>query len=549
VLSCISAFLLSGLVFGWQPIQLLLMREGVYEDLCDEGVMGCPAQLRKLSEIFTLASFLVSLIALPAGLFLDRFGPRPTVALSGVLIIGGLVLFGISDSQLDMFSLGYALMGVGGVLTQFAAFPVSFLIPAYQSLILAGINCCFDASCLVFQVFLSLHEWTGLPRRVMFLSYSVIAFAILAPIIVLWTLVDRAKSSSTSGGKLKVEDELNGYVALGDTEAVLLAYDVQHEMQQLHSAKDEEDLSGMTLYQQFCSSAFWTILVYTCLGMLRTSLYIACVGIVLNTYGDAAGGYVYINLFGVLLPLGVFLAPVIGWTVDSIGCLNTLQLTNALSVLNYGLSLVPSLQVQAANFIVFTTYRAFLYAMTATFNAKTFGLATMGRVMGVCNCVSAFTILIQPYFISMIFSTFNGQIFVPFMTIVMAGVALALVNEAYRWHVRSKRRGLRAASPGDNPVSLVAPSHMGVDESALHPPHDEMLGYLGRFTCKRTSSGFDEVPWHDGAMSIERRLSVTSPMAHSVRARGRGSEDYTSDVAVRSDGETAMSTAANTVVM
>ena len=38
-------------------------------------------------------------MSLPAGVFLDRFGPRAAVMLSSVIEIAGLVLLGLGDSK------------------------------------------------------------------------------------------------------------------------------------------------------------------------------------------------------------------------------------------------------------------------------------------------------------------------------------------------------------------------------------------------------------------------------------------------------------------
>ena len=71
-----SILLFSGIVFGWTALQNILLREGFYSGLCAVGQpLPCDAQSTALNRAFTFASTAVSLVALPCGMLLDRFGP------------------------------------------------------------------------------------------------------------------------------------------------------------------------------------------------------------------------------------------------------------------------------------------------------------------------------------------------------------------------------------------------------------------------------------------------------------------------------------------
>ena len=71
-----SILLFSGIVFGWTALQNILLREGFYSGLCAVGQpLPCDAQSTALNRAFTFASTAVSLVALPCGMLLDKFGP------------------------------------------------------------------------------------------------------------------------------------------------------------------------------------------------------------------------------------------------------------------------------------------------------------------------------------------------------------------------------------------------------------------------------------------------------------------------------------------
>ena len=139
----LSVFLYSGIIFGWAPLQQMLLREGQFSELCPPATnhtddAGCPAQLSQLDLVFTLSSSALSLVSLPVGIFLDRYGPRAAVSLSAACVVGGLVLLAFSDSKrLNGFTPAMVLLAAGGSLNMLAAFPISFRFPVHQPAVLA----------------------------------------------------------------------------------------------------------------------------------------------------------------------------------------------------------------------------------------------------------------------------------------------------------------------------------------------------------------------------------------------------------------------------
>ncbi|CEM01492.1 unnamed protein product [Vitrella brassicaformis CCMP3155] len=506
VFSCLAAMLLSGMIYGWAPIQLFLIQEHQYEELCDQHEKApCPAQLRKLSNIYTVGSFVIILMALPGGFFLDQVGPQATVALSAILNVIGLVLFGASDSKtFDYFAFSYAVMAAAGALAMFAGFPVSFVLPEYQTLILSGVSCCFDASCIIFQIFYTLNQWTGVSRKGLFWGYSVVAILVMGPIFYFWSLIkaEERRQAEMEGGKdiyVSMSDE-STHIASSELEPsdMPLAMPGASEViatgqgrtagEDTAPEKDEEDLTHLKLSRQMQSLAFATNLGFTIVGILRATLYIGINGILLGLYGDADTGYAYNNTFGVILPLGVLLAPMISRTVDAVGMLNTMQATNLFSVANFALAMIPNLQVQVVNFIIFAMFRAYLYSCIAAFNAKTFGVETMGRFMGMCNSIGAFGILLQPFIIDAIFGVFHGRPTVMCIIFILIGLALTAAIELYRRHIRRSY----GAMLGD---TLTSVSSVGLRESVASRESrrsSKGIVFSGRFPSSFRTQSFDD---------------------------------------------------------
>ena len=157
--SLLSVLCFSGIIFGWAPLELMLLEEDQYN------YETTAVQLQKLNIIFTVAQFLLSFASLPIGLLLDLV-PKPLYfGVAGLCEITGLILFALSDSSTtssttrstsaseqesnqaqdhDHFLLGYSLLAVGGCMTLLGAYPASFLLPHYQAGILVRTLRCID---------------------------------------------------------------------------------------------------------------------------------------------------------------------------------------------------------------------------------------------------------------------------------------------------------------------------------------------------------------------------------------------------------------------
>ena len=82
----LSIFFFSGIIFGWASLNAILIDQGFYRSLCTESEpTPCQAQANALNQAFTIASTVVSAVAIPAGYVVDRYGPLVGTLLAGVL--------------------------------------------------------------------------------------------------------------------------------------------------------------------------------------------------------------------------------------------------------------------------------------------------------------------------------------------------------------------------------------------------------------------------------------------------------------------------------
>ena len=93
-------------------------------------------------------------MTLPAGVILDKLGPKFTCAIGAVLFGGGVALFAISKpGLLNLFTPGFILMGCGGPPIVLSFINLSNLYPNRKGLIITVFNVGIDASSIMFFLF------------------------------------------------------------------------------------------------------------------------------------------------------------------------------------------------------------------------------------------------------------------------------------------------------------------------------------------------------------------------------------------------------------
>jgi MFS transporter, LAT3 family, solute carrier family 43, member 3 len=383
----LSVFLYSGALFGWAPLQQILLSEhngrGQFDNLCltNTTKFPCTEQSARLNLVYTLGTFTLSLVSLPGGWFLDTYGVRATVFLSGLFTISGFVLFGFSDSDsFDGFIYGAVLIATGGFLVMVSAFPASFLFPKWQTVILAAVSCLFDASSLTFAVFAPLIQYVK--REQLFLYYACFAALVYASLIFQWSLVSNEDDNKNQNNNSEVDHEKQ-------LEDSLMERSEEEEDPQV----DHSPMWDLTVSQQLRSFEFFFIAAFCSVQQLRANTYIGLNDDILIEMGDKDGHY--INIFSYALPAGIVFIPLIDFAVTKLGLVGALHSTNLLGVLYGSLVLIKSLPLQLVTFLAFTGYRAFLYSVMSAFNAKIFGLRTLGRLTGFVFTSSAIFQLLQ----------------------------------------------------------------------------------------------------------------------------------------------------------
>lgn len=197
LLQCASAIffclLAGGPIFGFAALKPVLLKEKVYEYVCEIStdpqpmwaslvldpanfgavtmalagavteeetiVATCKAQDMKLNMMFTLGAMLTNVLALVIGKCLDNYGPRVCALVGAGFLYLACFVFSASSWLSDNFSffdpylIGYACMALGGPFAFMSTFQLSNTFPKRSGTILALVTGAFDASLAVFLMY------------------------------------------------------------------------------------------------------------------------------------------------------------------------------------------------------------------------------------------------------------------------------------------------------------------------------------------------------------------------------------------------------------
>jgi len=340
--------------------------------------------LQALNNAFTLATTFVSLTAFVNGWLVDTLGPTKVTIISGLMNCIGLMGIALTkalpwskekaaEGGFDLFLWALLLVAVGGSMTMFIGYQAPFLMPSHFTLLIEVNSCLFDAGTIIFPV-LKLFYDMGVPFSAFFWTYTVLGMLCFSLFAVAWGInskeLNEIRSAASGDNDTASEDRANG---------------------------SQRPLEHRGLFQQLLSWEFAAIFIYSIIQVPRANMYMGSVELINRKIASIEGHFGPSTVAGIstitgfIIPFGFLAVPLIELSIHRLGTIPTVQLTTFLGLLYNAMQLIPKLYVQLGTVIVFAAWRAFLYSTISAFNGETFGVKTMGRIMGLCFVFSGLT--------------------------------------------------------------------------------------------------------------------------------------------------------------
>jgi LAT3 family solute carrier family 43 protein 3 len=408
ILTELSSLFYSGTVFGWAPMLLVLQREGLFSELCDEsspspseGGGWCDAQKEQLGLIFTWAAVVYSASGIVVGAFLDAAGPAWGVVAACATSVVGSYLFACSWAWASgwVVILGYSLIGVGGMCFFQCAFKAQYAFPRpngggfeKQTLIIAIATTFGDASVCMWLLFEWLYSNVGLSLDAIFKGYILFTVVLSAILGALWRLCgpdilaleprdsdgdgegDAPKSSSLSSSS---GDSSYGAVPTSEPGAPSSASSFA-----AYKGGSIVLLKDRPFHDQLWTLEFLQMMVFQAVHTTRANLYLGLLAYFYESaqfIGATGDRTKFVNITSALVPLGCFCAPVVERLIDNLGFGWTAQVIALGGAAQSFIMLSSSLQLQYAAAAVFLVYRANVFAFPPTFAGQIFGPRTCGK--------------------------------------------------------------------------------------------------------------------------------------------------------------------------
>ncbi|KXS18325.1 MFS general substrate transporter [Gonapodya prolifera JEL478] len=467
--ACIAAWLTVGVTYGFQALKWVLEKEGVYESLCKDGeAKPCPAQIVRLSLMFSAAALSTAMSQLPAGTILDYIGPKYTFGLGSFVFGIGNLLLAISTPAFDGYIAGFVLMSFGGLLMYMAIIHISLTFPNRSGTIMALLSGGFDTSAVVFPIYQLVYRLSDgyVTPRVWFLGYLVVPVALLFANFALqpnesleW--FDDSPSSKANREKAKQRENLDAagmgvdvvhvdsddtvgpppkeaeskvvkVARSGEDENTPLLGEVTPEAVESAAAhvdppsklsQRQQFIQTLSAWSQLATPEWFLNTLWMFFFMMRINFYITSVAEQLSEKHIPGGSATpeeeqamrdtILNVFNYTLSLGATATiPVVGWLLDNFPI--HVNLVGQFFVFAAPFALFGLSSNLSSQYIVALCggfLRPFMYSATITYASQTFGFKSFGRVYGLQMFLCGFSNIIQYQINSFVLNGQHGHYF------------------------------------------------------------------------------------------------------------------------------------------
>ncbi|KYQ92053.1 hypothetical protein DLAC_06888 [Tieghemostelium lacteum] len=367
----IQMLMISGIVFGWEPLQDAMIQQNVFLDLCSKGETSCKAQSLRLNLVYTIGTFTATGSAFVSGYIFDKKGPIWTNIIAFVLMVLGCIVWYVAQYINDnLYILSFALIGTGGPACQVSLLHIANLFPKIQSSISSSFSGMFVGSSFIFKVFSIIAERYHIDIPVIFMYYIAINILLFVPT---FFMMD-------SKPYLPMEEINRLHAISNDNQSI----NNQHE----HQNQNHQNLKEKSAIQQMLSWQF----ILLCLFMSFNSLHeIFYIGIVNTLFTDQF----YIDFFNYSWYCGLFMVPIVGYIM-----LKSNIYLNSIYVISAGflfgiVALIPVTKLQPVGFILVSLQNVYLWAFFFVYLSEVFGYNNYGKLMGLSSIVTALIGLLE----------------------------------------------------------------------------------------------------------------------------------------------------------
>lgn len=369
------------------------------QDHVPAGVHACTKQNLQLDLMFTLSMSVTNFQAFPAGMMVDRLGPRFICRMGSCLIILGWVLFATGDNNNDwMFILGYILGGSGGAFVAFAMFTLPRLYKEHSGLIFSCVVAAFSGSSFVPVIFTYINRTGGVPLQdilFVYISIPITLFLLSGWIfpepqlcdpdvpkkeVIVLDPIDETDSSKLLDAQVKKAIVNHGWFGCPPGGEPVKLWHLPYDWKfWIITAWFSAVMTSKYYYMENCDAQ-----IYWVLGGYANGTE----GNITVAQDDSEQGAF---VFSFLVPGAGLLVPIVGWAMDNVPMWGSILFVACMSTTIGIISNIPVFQVQYLTMTCVAINRFYFYALSPVLCSKMFGIRGIsyyGIVIGIAALVN-----------------------------------------------------------------------------------------------------------------------------------------------------------------
>ncbi|XP_065666057.1 equilibrative nucleobase transporter 1 isoform X3 [Hydra vulgaris] len=484
-----------GIVYGWASVLVIFKAKQFYFDLCKTSyeanrfsiteeytmntmrdgntITDCSNQDDMLNLVFTTTMSIFNVFQFPAGLFIDKFGPKVARMIGGpILITGCMGLTFITRGNEEYLFPSFIAISIGGIIITLTVFQISnTVLWRRRAIVMCSLNGAFDSSAVVLLIFKLLYD-VGVEFHYTLYVYSGLSSLLIAFITIFlvpshdklkrWSNEEELECSrsllndsvskkqliSASVNNLNNERENYTDLKADDTKSKEIKADsdmkeikadsdmkeikANSDMKEIKADSDMKEIKAATFLQSIFTPIYIIELVSVLFIHLRLLCFIGSLQLNLErlTQNNTSEVSKFINLFGYLQFFGILVTPIIGLTFTDLRMIDKQHLakeenyihslrtsvipyciTNFLVMMLCLFDLIDSMKLQVPLYILCTTVRGFLYANHATFIGIAFPQYQFTTLLGFSYLSAGLFSILQYFFFYLTIHVFGGNPF------------------------------------------------------------------------------------------------------------------------------------------
>eukprot|EP01116_Phalansterium_solitarium_P018922 TRINITY_DN515_c0_g1_i4.p1 TRINITY_DN515_c0_g1~~TRINITY_DN515_c0_g1_i4.p1 ORF type:complete len:445 (-),score=128.21 TRINITY_DN515_c0_g1_i4:573-1907(-) len=383
---CVFAFLVSGVIYGYNALFKIMISEKAFSSLCppDGPPNDCQPQILRLNLLFTVSISSLFGCVIVFGWLMDRVGARLTMAFAVVLFAAGTALASLGPANDAFWYVGvvtWAFTSPGFFTTSLS---LSKLFPDHSAVVTTLIICLFDASSGVFFILQLLYDNLNISWQHLCWGYGVLVVVVGIPTAFMLPGKDNVESIDAKyDGSRDPSDEPDDFADADD----LLLPDIDEVR---------------SLWSYVFEPKYILAAIFMAVFSLKNAFYIGTLGQqIARIVPEGDNDEDLVNLvFNAVFPAGGLVSIPISALLLSFNRqrdYNIFGFVLLLGIAHGILNLLPYLSTQYAAIGVFAILRSLKWSAFSEFIVKHYPLRLMGSLFGISNLLfGCFTLLVYP---------------------------------------------------------------------------------------------------------------------------------------------------------